>query len=80
MINDVFKEEVEHIIAEHKFDELYYGGLIVEDIIDDLNFVISKCPVKEELIEICVKQIKDLYEEGIIDCEDRDYIISQLYV
>jgi hypothetical protein len=73
------KDRIEDIVESYIQDEIDLGHIQIDDIIDDLNFVIENCNVKELAYTECVKQLQYLYNESIIDSDDKDYAISQLY-
>jgi len=51
----------------------------IDDLIDDLNFILDNCTLKAPVYVECIKQLERLSDEGIIDSDDKDYAISQLY-
>jgi hypothetical protein len=79
LINKAVKEKIKEVIENYERDELDYGFILIDDVIDDLNFIIDKCTVKKSVYIECVKQLNRLSDEGIIEPEDKDYAISQLY-
>jgi len=77
-LNKAIKDKIEEVVENYIHDELDYGFVQIDDIIDDLNFIIECSLVKDPVHEECVKQLIRLYDEGIIDLDDKDYAISQL--
>jgi hypothetical protein len=78
-LNKVIKNRIEEVITNHEHDELDFGFVMIDDIIDDLNYIINSCPVRGPVYTECVEQLERLSEEGIIDPDDKDYAISQLF-
>jgi len=77
-LNRAIKDRIEEVICNHEQDEFDLGFIQIDDIIDDLNFIIDSCPTKALVYAECVRQLEHLSEEGIIDPDDKDYAISQL--
>jgi hypothetical protein len=78
-LNKAIKDKIDEVISNHENDELDLGYIQIDDIIDDLNFIIESCNVKDPVYTECVKQLERLCREGIIDVDDKNYAISQLY-
>jgi hypothetical protein len=78
-LSKAIKDRIVEVIESHEQDEIDLGTVHVEDIIDDLNFIIECCNVQAPVYEECVRQVNKMYDDCVIDTEDRDYIISQLY-
>jgi hypothetical protein len=77
-LNKAIKDKIEEVVENYIHDELDYGFVQIDDIIDDLNFIIECSLVKDPVHEECVKQLIRLYDECVIDSDDKDYAISQL--
>jgi hypothetical protein len=78
-LNNAIRNKIEEVIESHEQDEDDFGHLQIEDVIDDLNFIIECCSVRGPVYEECVKQINKMYNDDVIDFDDKNYIISQLY-
>ena len=78
-LNKAIKDRIEEVVDCYIQDELDLGFNQIEDLIDDLNFILENCTVKAPVYAECVKQLERLFDEGIIDTDDKDYAISQLY-
>jgi hypothetical protein len=77
-LNKAIKDRIQEVIHHYEQDELDLGYTLIDDIIDDLNFIIENSPTKAPVYIECVKQLEKMYEDGIIDPDDKDYAISQL--
>jgi hypothetical protein len=77
-LNKAIKDKIEEVVENFIHDELDFGFVHIDDIIDDFNFIIEYCSVKAPVYVECVKQLEKLSEDGIIDPDDKDYAISQL--
>lgn len=77
-LNKAIKDKIEEVVENFIHDELDFGFVQIDDIIDDFNFIIEHCSVKAPVYVECVKQLEKLSEDGIIDPDDKDYAISQL--
>ena len=77
-LNKAIKDRIVEVVENFIQDELDLGYIQIDDIIDDLNFILDSCLIKAPVYVECIKQLERLYDEGIIDSDDRDYAISQL--
>jgi len=78
-LNKAIKDKIEEVVENYIHEELDFGIVQIDDLIDDLNFILVNCTLKAPVYVECIKQLERLSDEGIIDSDDKDYAISQLY-
>jgi hypothetical protein len=77
-LNKAIKDKIVEVVENFTHDELDLGFVQIDDIIDDLNFILDSCSVKAPVYVECVKQLERLCNDGIIDPDDKDYAINHL--
>lgn len=77
-LNKAIKDRIVEVVENFIQDELVLEHIQIDDIIDDLNFILDSCLIKAPVYVECIKQLERLCNDGIIDPDDKDYAISQL--
>jgi hypothetical protein len=77
-LNKAIKDRIVEVVENFIQDELVLEHIQIDDIIDDLNFILDSCLIKAPVYVECIKQLERLCNDGIINPDDKDYAISQL--
>jgi septation ring formation regulator EzrA len=78
-LNKAIKDRIEEVARNYELEELDLGSVEINDLIDDFNFIIDSCSNKPPVYTECVKQLERLGNDGVIDLDDKNYAISQLF-